>query len=44
MAVEFRELTEETASELNTYAKRLLAGDIAEFQEESVVSLEPEAQ
>jgi uncharacterized protein (TIGR02266 family) len=44
MAVEFRELTEETASELNTYAKQLLAGDIAEFQEESVISLEPEAQ
>jgi CheY-like chemotaxis protein len=42
MAVEFRELTEEMASELNSYAKRLLAGDIAEFQEESVISLEEE--
>jgi uncharacterized protein (TIGR02266 family) len=42
MAVEFRELTEETVSELNSYAKRLLAGDIAEFQEESVISLEEE--
>jgi uncharacterized protein (TIGR02266 family) len=42
MAVEFRELTEEMVSELNSYAKSLLAGDIAEFQEESVISLEKE--
>lgn len=40
MAVEFREVPESTARELNAYVKRLIAGDIVELQEESVVSLD----